>query len=237
MIMKTEPKKINIQERMQEKAMDAYAEVEYQIDCWMDNKKSDFSMYKYLKQLEYSGKVVTFMKGHTEPALVEVKNEEGCEQLEEAFNFLTKTQKKKYIKFLESIESDIGKYCDEYKPIRRVKPMTPARMVRKLPFLAEWEDYKSIEPIEIPRAYDLFTYNTASKKFTHFSGNLAVKGSRITGYDSCKEKTLTDSKLLDRLVRGGNIIARGFMDEIPRSKLKDGNDMMTKNTLLLKVIK
>lgn len=33
MIMKTEPKKINIQERMREKALDAYAEVEYQIDC------------------------------------------------------------------------------------------------------------------------------------------------------------------------------------------------------------
>lgn len=237
MIMKTEPKKINIQERMREKALDAYAEVEYQIDCWIDNKKSDFSMYKYLKQLEYSGKVVTFMSGLTKPALVEVKNEEGCEQLEEAFNFLTKTQKKNYIKFLEGIESDIEKYCNEYKPVRRVKPMTPARMVRKLPFLAEWERYTSIEPIEIPRAYDLFTYNTASKKFTHFQGNLAVKGSRITGYDSCKEKTLTDWELLDRIVQGGNIIARGFMDEIPRSKLKDGNDMMTKNTLLLKVIK
>jgi hypothetical protein len=235
--MKTEPKKINIQERMREKALDAYAEVEYQIDCWIDNKKSDFSMYKYLKQLEYSGKVVTFMSGLTKPALVEVKNEEGCEQLEEAFNFLTKTQKKNYIKFLEGIESDIEKYCNEYKPVRRVKPMTPARMVRKLPFLAEWERYTSIEPIEIPRAYDLFTYNTASKKFTHFQGNLAVKGSRITGYDSCKEKTLTDWELLDRIVQGGNIIARGFMDEIPRSKLKDGNDMMTKNTLLLKVIK
>jgi len=27
------------------------------------------------------------------------------------------------------------------------------------------------------------------------------------------------------------------MDEIPRSKLKDGNDLITKNTLLLKVVK
>ena len=26
------------------------------------------------------------------------------------------------------------------------------------------------------------------------------------------------------------------MDEIPRSKLKDGNDLITKNTLLVKVI-
>ena len=38
------------------------------------------------------------MKGKTLQAQLEVKNKEGCEQLEEAFNFLTKTQKKNYIK-------------------------------------------------------------------------------------------------------------------------------------------
>jgi hypothetical protein len=48
---------------------------------------------------------------------------------------------------------------------------------------------------------------------------------------------LTDIKLLDRIYKGGNIIARGFLDEIPRSKLKDGNDLLTKNTLLIKVIR
>ena len=55
--------------------------------------------------------------------------------------------------------------------------------------------------------------------------------------DSCQEKTLTDYKLLDRIYKGGNIIAKGFIDEIPRSKLKEGNDLITKNTLLIKVIK
>jgi hypothetical protein len=44
-------------------------------------------------------------------------------------------------------------------------------------------------------------------------------------------------KLLDRIYKGGNIIAKNFIDEIPRSKLKDGNDLLTKNTLLIKVIK
>ena len=237
MIMKTELPKINIQERMKVKALDAFGEVDLQIDKWVDNKSSSFSMYKYLVSLGYSGKVINFLKGELSPMISEVKNEEGCDQLDEAYNFLTKAEKKKFLKFLEGIENDILRFCEKYKPIRVAKPQTPQRMVRKLPFLAEWERYTSIEPIEIPRAYDLFTFNTASKKFTHFQGNLAVKGSRITGYDSCKEKTLTDWELLDRIVTGGNIIARGFMDEIPRSKLKDGNDMMTKNTLLMKVIK
>jgi len=195
--MKTELPKINIQERMKVKALDAFGEVDLQIDKWVDNKSSSFSMYKYLVSLGYSGKVINFLKGELSPMISEVKNEEGCDQLDEAYNFLTKAEKKKFLKFLEGSESDVDKFCEEYKPIRKVKLMTPKRMVRKLPFLAEWERYTSIEPIEIPRAYDLFTFNTASKKFTHFQGNLAVKGSRITGYDSCKEKTLTDWELLD----------------------------------------
>ena len=111
-------------------------------------------------------------------------------------------------------------------------------MVKKLPYLKQWESYKSIEPVEIIRAKGLYTYNTSSKKFTAFEGyGLKVKGSKIIDFDKCSEKTLTDSKLLDRLVKGGNIIAKGFIDEIPRSKLKDGNPLITKNTLLLKVIK
>ena len=38
-------------------------------------------------------------------------------------------------------------------------------------------------------------------------------------------------------IKGGNIIASRFLDEIPRSKEKDGNDLITKNTLLVKVVK
>ena len=98
-------------------------------------------------------------------------------------------------------------------------------------------NFQSINPEEIIRARLLYTYNVSSKKLTRFEGHLSVKGSRIIGFDSCQEKTLTDLDLLDRLYKGGNIIASRFMDEIPRSKLKDGNDLITKNTLLVKVIR
>ena len=232
--------KLTIQERMQNKAEVALIEVEAQIDDLMDKKSTDFSMFKYLKQLDYSGKVVKFMKGFTENIIFELENKEGCEQLDEAYNFLTKPQKKKVIKTLKGFESDIDKYIEQYKPIRKPKkPKTPTQLVKKLPYLKQHEKYQSIEPEEIIRATHLFTYNIASKKFTKFEtwGGLSVKGSRIIDYDSCQEKTLTDMKLLDRIYKGGNIIAKNFIDEIPRSKLKDGNDLLTKNTLLIKVIK
>lgn len=231
--------KISIQERMQNKAILALDVVEAQIDRLMDEGKSDFSMYKYLKQLDYSGKVVAYMKGFTKDTVFELENKEGCEQLEEAYSFLSPTAKKRVIKTLKGMEKDIEKFVEEYKPVRKVRIKTPKQLVKKLPYLERYKGFESINPEEIIRARTLFTYNTSSKKLTKFDtfGGLSVKGSRITDYNICEEKTLTDEKLLDRLYKGGNIIAKNFMDEIPRSKLKEGNDLLTKNTLLIKVIK
>ena len=232
-------KTVSIQERMRNKAIDALDEVEYQIDSLMDKGQNPFSMYKYLRQLGFSSKVVKYMSGFTQEMQFELKNEEGCEQLDEAYNFLTKAQKKKVIKKLEEIEKDIDKYCEEYKPVRKPRIKTPAQQVKKLPYLAEWKKYKSINPEEIIRASMLFAYNTSNKKLTMFKsyGGLRVQGSKILDADECVEKTLTDLKLLDRLVSGGNIIASKFMDEIPRSKEKEGNNRITKNALLIKVIR
>ena len=237
----TQTTKTTIQERMKNKAFEALGEVEHQIDNLLDTKKSNFSMYKYVKQLGYSGRVVNYMKGFTETTLYELRNEEKCDQLDEAYNFLTPRQKEKVIKKLETWESEIEQYCEEYKPVRRIKPKTPKQLVKKLPYLDVLADgdynFQSINPEEIIRARLLYTYNVSSKKLTRFEGHLQVKGSRINGFDSCKEKTLTDLSLLDRLYKGGNIIASRFLDEIPRSKEKDGNDLITKNTLLVKVVK
>lgn len=232
-------KTVSIQERMRNKAFDALDEVEYQIDSLMDKGQNPFSMYKYLRQLGFSSKVVKYMSGFTQEMQFELKNEEGCEQLDEAYSFLTKAQKKKVIKKLEEIEKDIDKYCEEYKPVRKPRIKTPAQQVKKLPYLAEWKKYKSINPEEIIRASMLFAYNTSNKKLTMFKsyGGLRVQGSKIIDADECIEKTLTDLKLLDRLVSGGNIIASKFMDEIPRSKEKEGNSRITKNALLIKVIR
>ena len=237
-MMKTNTQKISIQERCRNKALDAFGEIEVEIDKYLTEPYgSKWSCIKWLNSIAYSNMVVKHMQGQLESSIYEVKNEENCEQLEEAYSFLTDKQKVKYIMFLTTIENDIQHYIDNNKPIRRARVKTPAQLVKKLPYLSQWEKYKSVDPIEIPRARMLYTYNTSSKKLTCFDGALSVHGSRITGYDKCKEKTLTDTKLLDRLYRGGNIIASNFMDEIPRSKEKDGNDLITKNTLLIKVIK
>ena len=72
----TQKTKTSIQERMQNKAFEALGEVEHQIDRLLDKKKSSFSMYKYLKRIDYSGRVVNYMKGFAENTLYELHNEE-----------------------------------------------------------------------------------------------------------------------------------------------------------------
>jgi hypothetical protein len=69
-----------------------------------------------------------------------------------------------------------------------------------------------------------------------FEGRLSVRGSKITGIDNSQERLLTDLALLDILIRGGDIIARRFMETL-KTKPKEANNRITKNTLLIKVVK
>lgn len=228
---------ISIQERCANKAQDAFGEIEYQIDEYMSRPfGSDWECIRYLNKLGYSPMVIKYMSGQLSELMVEVKNKEGCEQLEEAYDFFTKTDKKKFIAFLDSIESDIATYLANNKTKRRAKLKTPAQIVSKLPYLKRDGELVSIDPEEIIRARSLFTYNIKTRRFACYTGHLSVKKSSITGFDDSEEKTLTDRSLLDRIVQGGNIIASGFMDEL-KTKSYEPSKIITKNTILLKVIK
>ena len=227
--------KPSIQERCREKALDAWGDVEEAID----NYPKKFDMYKWLNQLGYSPMVVKYMSGLNENNIYEIKNEEGCEQLAEGYNWLkTEKQKQKYLDFHLKIESDIQDWLKNNKIVRKKRIQTPAQKVKKLNYLQSGEGLTSIDPIEIIRAKKLFTYNVKSRKLRCYSSyGLNVKGTSITSCDKVEEKTLTDIKLLDRLIKGGNIIANGFMDELRTKSKTPENNLVNKNCILVKVVK
>jgi hypothetical protein len=228
---------ISIQERCSNKALDAFGEIEYQIDEYISRPfGSDWRCMSYLNTLAYSPMVVKYMSGQLDTLITEVKNKEGCEQLDEAYNFFDKTDKKNFIKFLNKIETDIQTYLANNKTRRRTKLKTPTQQVKKLPYLEIDKELVSINPEEIIRARSLFTYNVKTRKIAEYNGHLSVKNTSIVGFSSSREKTLTDRKKLDRIVTGGNIIASGFLDEL-NTKEKEPSKIITKNTILLKVIK
>ena len=94
---------------MRNKVNEALGEVEYQLDLFMDNGyKSNFKIEKYLKKLEFKRKLVEMMRPEWDGLIAEVSSEE--EDLIEGYNFLTKAQKTRFIKFLRSL----GEGCDKY---------------------------------------------------------------------------------------------------------------------------
>ena len=91
---KKSTQKISIQERCRNKALDAFSDIEYQIDRYMDAPYgSDWKCLKYLNKLGYSSMVVKYMKGQLDNDIAEVENKEGCEQLEEAYSHFSKKEK------------------------------------------------------------------------------------------------------------------------------------------------
>ena len=194
---KKSTQKISIQERCRNKALDAFSDIEYQIDRYMDAPYgSDWKCLKYLNKLGYSSMVVKYMKGQLDNDIAEVENKEGCEQLEEAYSHFSKKEKEKFLKFLKHIDEDIDTYCINNKTVRRKRIKTPAQQVKKLPYLKSDQELISINPEDIVRARSLFTYNVKTRKIAQYDGHLSVRNTSINGIDSMREKTLTDRKKL-----------------------------------------
>ena len=238
----TKPK-ISIQDRMRAKAERGLSEIEHEIDLFMDNGyTSEFDMYKYLvRELQYSSRVVKYMQGSQQAQIDEIKNVEDCPQLKEAYSFLTVKQRKAYIDFLEGIENDIEKYCINYKPQRKKKTYTAQELTKKVSYLKEHDELQlvSIDPVDIIRAKQLWTYNPTSNKLCVYrAAGLSVKGSTLWHVDSSEEKKLgpKTETILQRLMNGGKIVCDRLMEEI-NSKSFEPSPRLNRNTLLLKVIK
>jgi hypothetical protein len=98
-----------IQIAMQKKVNGALGEIEYQIDCFMDNGyKTKFDMVKYLTSLEYKRKLVELMRNEWDGLIAELESTE--EDFIEAYSHMTTTEKKRFLKFLRGL----GKGCDDY---------------------------------------------------------------------------------------------------------------------------
>ena len=98
-----------IKEAMRKKVNLALGEVEHQIDNFLSNNyKSNFKMDKYLGQIEFKPKLVDMCREEYKPLLAELTSDDP--DLIEGYNYMSKSQKQKFIKFIESIIEG----CDIY---------------------------------------------------------------------------------------------------------------------------
>jgi len=240
---------VSIQERMSDQLGEYMDEINGKIDWFLANpkmkKKEWFSIGKWLKDKKVKPTQTMHILKEIQPVYNEVaaaKNKE-CEQLVEAYDYLTAHQMFRYNEFLESMLKEIKDYMRVTKPKKATRKVSPEQAVKKLPFAEEFDELsiKSIDPTEILGSTALFVYNTTSRLMCVYvafqnSGGLSVKGASITHFDPDKSymKKCRSCQHNTRMV--GKLTKKHALDHVDKitTKKQPVRPRLNKNCVILR---
>ena len=240
---------ISIQERVVNRANDLIADIEDHLDNYYRNgtmfKPSDW-MTKHDVKPAIAQRIADYYKPLYSEAFDAYNGKD--EQLKEAYASWRKPKLRLYVEFIKSIiaaaETRATIVKASRKP-RKKKEKTPVQLVSKLKYKVKDDEYKlaSVDPKQIVGCNQLWVFNTKYRTLAVYNAmgpaGLNVKGSTLTGFD---EKTSVVKKLrkpedqIKRLMDGGKVVLRKFMDEI-KCKPKEANGRINTDTILLRIIK
>ena len=188
---------VSIQDKIQESANKHIWDFDDAIDEFIKTKSSSFSAKSYLLSKTISGAVAKRIGDYYNRLAAELGEAilGKDEQLVEGYSYLTKAELKRFKTFVDGIIADCNQQVVTAKSVRapRVrKAIPPMKLVSKMKYLKELPELKlkSINPVDIVGASELWVYNAKYRKVTVYRGALSVKGTTIIGY----EISGTDSK-------------------------------------------
>jgi hypothetical protein len=243
---------VTIQERLRESAGKMAEEIDYALDKFTTDPESfdpkAIKVLNLLKGKDAKAAHARIIKGFYIRSYEELQEavEGKCEQLEEAYNHLTKPQMKKIISFYHEIISACDMLGQEAKVNRkpRAKKTVPAdKIVAKLKYAKTNEQLKlvSINPTEIIGAKELWVYNIKSRKVGKYVAaeylELSVKGTSIIGFNAnlSVQKTLRKpEEQLKEFKAAGKVQLRKFLEDIKAVDIKL-NGRINEDVVLLKV--
>lgn len=247
---KEEPKQvISIQERISNRANDLIADIEVQLD----NYYRDGTMFRpaeWMSKHEVKPAIAQRIADYYKPLYSEVFDayEGKNDQLKEAYASWRKPKLRLYMEFVKSIiaaaETRATIVKASRKP-RKKKEKTPVQLVSKLKYKVKDDEYKfvSVDPKQIVGCNQLWVFNTKYRTLAVYNAmgpaGLNVKGSTLTGFDektSIVKKLRKPTEQVNKLLEGGKVVLRKFMDEI-KCKPKGANGRINNETILLRVIK
>ena len=250
---------ISIQERVTNRANELIAGIEEHLDAYYRDG-TEFKPSEWLSRQEVKPAIAQRIADHYKPLYSEAFDALGIyseklvnlssteEQLQEAYSHWKKPKLKAYVEFLRGIISAAETRATIMKAARkpRKKKEKPASaVVAKLKYKEKDDEYKltSVDPKQIIGCNQLWVFNTKYRTLTVYNAmgpaGLNVKGSTLTGFD---EKTSVTKKLrkpteqLNKLLQGGKIVLRKFMDEV-KTHAKTANGRINKETVLVRIIK
>ena len=239
--------KVNIQDRIREKAIECIGELEGQIDDIIIKSESP-QPYAVMHTLGIKGV-------HTR-AILEWSREKRAEfeevlttddsQLKEGYSNFKKTDLKKIIAYCDQVILDCNKVAQSVvRKARKRKAKSPEQLVAKMKHCLEFKDLSltSVKSTDIIESMQLWVYNTKTRKLGVYhaedAGGLSVKGSSIVNFSETKsiQKTLRKPEvMLPEVLKGGKVFLRNAIDSIKavESKL---TGRINADTILLRVMK
>ena len=128
---------------------------------------------------------------------------------------------------------------------RKKKEKPASAIVSKLKFKEKDDEYKivSVDPKQIVGCNQLWVFNTKYRTLAVYNAmgpaGLNVKGSTLIGFDektSIVKKLRKPTEQVNKLLAGGKIVLRKFMDDI-KCKPKEATGRINKETVLVRIIK
>jgi hypothetical protein len=244
---------ISIQDRVREATYAMTEEIEDAIEAWQKDPESfDPKAFKVLNLLKGKqakaahARIIRDFYGRDLAELLELSSGKADEQLREGYSHRSRKQIKKFIEFLQEIESACNMLMQEAKVNKkpRARKAVPAeKIVAKLKYKKTDEPLKlvSINPTDILGAKELWVYNTKSRKLGKYVATeyaeLGVKGTTITGFNEAQSICKTIRKPEEKLKEfkaAGKVQLRKFLDDINATDTKM-NGRINEEIILLKV--
>jgi len=249
--------KPSVQDRIKEQISDYIGEIEEEIDRFTLNKyKSDFDMYKWLRQNNVKQQQSNAIANHYKALLSELEllvsgnayDVEGDKQLEEGYSHMKKSEKKRFLDFVNGIVSDAAANAQTQKTTRKTRTKKPAsveKQISRLQFMPENVEYKiaSINPSSIIGSNQLWVYNVKYKNLRVYNAmgpaGFSVKGTTLQGFDpdnSYAKALRKPHDVLPQVLNGSKRVLNNLMGNLT-TKATEPNGRINKDCILLRVIK
>jgi len=249
--------KPSVQDRIKEQISDYIGEIEEEIDRFTLNKyKSDFDMYKWLRQNNVKQQQSNAIANHYKALLSELEllvsgnayDVEGDKQLEEGYSHMKKTEKKRFLDFVNGIVSDAAANAQTQKTTRKTRVKKPAsveKQISRMQFMPENVEYKiaSINPSSIIGSNQLWVFNVKYKNLRVYNAmgpaGFSVKGTTLQGFDpdnSYAKALRKPHDVLPQVLNGGKRVLNNLMGNLT-TKATEPNGRINKDCILLRVIK
>jgi hypothetical protein len=244
----------SIQERIKEASGNIIAEIEDQVDKFIEDPKAfkKFDSVKFFRSMQVNQAHARHIRSYYEVILGEYLMlqepvSEQDEQLREGYAHLDKADIKKAVELFQGIVGACDLITAESKASRKTrspKPKSAEKLVAKMKYCKSDEKYKvaSINPSDIIGCNELWIFNTKTRKIGKYIAEehqtLQVKGTTLQFFNEKESIAKTLRKPEQQLAefnKSGKVQLRKFLPNIKGVETKL-NGRINNDTVILKAV-